>query len=299
MQKISNTKLRKAKYSINELIKKMPPHSYKSIADTRIILHSVARELQELGYKLDNIRQLKPKHIEALVEKWKAAGQNPGTIKNKMAKLRLTATCIPKPNIIKPTNEEYGISNRNYIPTHNKAIDEIDLSQINDPHLKLSIEAQKLFGLRREESLKIILSQADQGNFLEMQPSWTKGAVPRQIPIETPEQRAFIDRAKSFVGEGRSFIPADKSNREQLNRYIGETKRIGFRNLHGLRHAYAQRRYRELRQYTGKILECPLRGGKSRKEMAKEERLIDDKIRERISANLGHSRISIVKIYIG
>jgi hypothetical protein len=44
--------------------------------------------------------------------------------------------------------------------------------------------------------------------------------------------------------------------------YDRETKAIGLKNLHGLRHAYAQTRYKEL---TG--LEAPINGGLKKKQM--------------------------------
>ena len=278
----------------------MPKRAFKTIADTRVILQSIAKELHALGYPLSHIRQLKTKHIDALVSKWQADLNGVGTMKNKLSKLRLTAHAIGKPNIVKRENKDYGIGARPASLARNKVIDSIDISKVLDPHLKLSIRLQQLFGLRREESLKIIVGKADRGEYLVLEKSWTKGGISRRIPIINTKQRELLNEVKAFVGERRSLIPEGKSNKQQINRYIDQTRQLGFRNLHGLRYAYAQRRYRELSlQFSGKACECSFRGGKLRKNMTKAERLLDEKVRTVLSAELGHSRPSIVAIYCG
>ena len=71
--------------------------------------------------------------------------------------------------------------------------------------------------------------------------------------------------------------------------------RIGLGNKgHGLRHQYAQERYKELTDKN-----CPVCGGKSQREMSKTERAIDKGARLKISAELGHSREQITSTYLG
>lgn len=48
-----------------------------------------------------------------------------------------------------------------------------------------------------------------------------------------------------FAGKG-SLIPSHRNYRQQLRIYEGQTIRAGLSRMHGLRHAYAQRRYEEL-----------------------------------------------------
>lgn len=77
---------------------------------------------------------------------------------------------------------------------------------------------------------------------------------------------------------------------------------MGISKCHGLRHAYAQRRYHELtREFDpqGKGLVSPIAGGKPIKLLNAEERLMDRIAREILSRLLGHSRLVITRIYCG
>ncbi|MBA3535238.1 MAG: integrase domain-containing protein, partial [Tatlockia sp.] len=109
--------------------------------------------------------------------------------------------------------------------------------------LASSFEGQALFGFRREESLKFILNKVRDGDYLNIQPSWTKGGIGRIIKIRTDEQRQWLDRVEQLVKPGYSLIPADKSYKQQIGHYKTTADKLGLVNLHGLRHAYAQRRY--------------------------------------------------------
>ncbi|MDX1440769.1 MAG: hypothetical protein R3284_12795, partial [Rubricoccaceae bacterium] len=68
----------------------------------------------------------------------------------------------------------------------------------------------------------------------------------------------------------------------------------GIRIPHGLRHAYAQRRYEELTGW-----KSPLAGGPTTKSLTIEQRALDEGARETISRELGHSREEITKVYLG
>ncbi len=70
---------------------------------------------------------------------------------------------------------------------------------------------------------------------------------------------------------------------------------MGLSKCHGLRQAYAQRRYHEL---TGGLL-CPIESGMPVRLLSKEDRAKDRKARDLITRELGHSRRAILKIYVG
>ncbi len=59
----------------------------------------------------------------------------------------------------------------------------------------LGLELQRLFGLRAEECIKFIPTVADRGDSVFLSKSWTKGGIERFIPIQTEEQRYWLDRA--------------------------------------------------------------------------------------------------------
>lgn len=220
-----------------------------------------------------------------------------------MSKLRKAASLLNEPKLVKPDNADYNIDKRSYAPTINKAILHIDLSKCTDPYIRLSLEGQTLFGLRREESMKFTLSEAYQGgDSLMIKPSWTKGGIGRSLKITNTAQRQWLDKVSQLVQPGESLIPKDKTYKQHLSQYTAQTKAMGVCKLHGLRHAYAQRRYRELTHFFDPAkqgLVCPLEGGKKPRDMTPIEKEIDRKARQVLSRELGHSRIAITKIYCG
>ncbi|HHS3011387.1 TPA: phage integrase N-terminal domain-containing protein [Legionella pneumophila] len=295
-------KLRKAIYSVNQIIKPLRGYSYASLSDMRHMLNRCMKDLHELGSKISHIQGLKPKHIYMLVELWKSQGKNPATIKNYMAKLRKTAVLLGKPKLVKPSNDTYQIGKRSYYPTHNKAIHKIDLSKCTDPYIRLSLEGQMVFGLRREESMKFIVSEAYFGDELLIRPSWTKGGIGRRLAITNNEQRQWLSKVSQLVRRGESLIPMDRTYKQHLSHYQIQTKLMGVCKLHGLRHAYAQRRYYEITRQLDPMdigLICPVAGGKFSKDMDADEKRLDRKARGIISRELGHSRLNITRVYLG
>lgn len=237
---MANHKLKNAQFSINELIKQIQGYSHASKADMKHMLNRCVKDLHELGFKLTHIKGLKPKHVYALVEHWKTQGKNTATIKNYMSKLRKASKALDKPSLLKSTNDAYQIEKRSYAPKHNKAIHHIDYSKCTDPYIRLSLEGQALFGLRREESMKFVLSEARNGRHLKIKPSWTKGGVGRTLSITNEEQRQWLIKVSKLIKPGESLIPVSRTYKQHLSHYQVQTKAMGVSKLHGLRHAYAQ-----------------------------------------------------------
>jgi len=153
---------------------------------------------------------------------------------------------------------------------------------------------QKVFGLRKEECLKIMPHLADKGDSRRQKGSWAKGNVERDVPIRTEAQRQALEKAKAFVSRRQSLIPEGKTYIKQRHLYDRETRAIELKNCHGFRHAYAQTRYKEL---TG--LEPPINGGPLKKDMSYSQQQKDRLARKTISSELGHSRVAIAKVYLG
>uniref|UniRef100_UPI00241527A4 phage integrase N-terminal domain-containing protein n=1 Tax=Legionella yabuuchiae TaxID=376727 RepID=UPI00241527A4 len=204
-----NNKLRSALYSVNQFVRQMQGCSYASLADTRHMLNRCMKDLHELGFKVSHLKGLKSKHAYILVEHWKKQEKSPATIKNYMAKLRKTADLLDKPKLIKKGNDSYQIDKRSYAPTHNKAIHHLDLSRCTDPYIRLSLEAQILFGLRREESLKFIWSEAWHGDCLFIKPSWTKGGIGCVFRLIRTVITVLIRTAISLHSNARVIIKKD------------------------------------------------------------------------------------------
>ncbi len=290
----SKTATKSINHSIFQFIKYHERRfSYETRYSMTRRLVTTASDLHELGYIVRHIRGLKQKHIQALVDHWQAKGLSAGTIKNRLADLRFICREFGRASVVK-SNQEYGIAKRVTVPNHNKAIHDVNFDPIHNEQLKVSLSLQQAFGLRREECLKIQPHVADHGDRLALKGSWTKGNVPRSIPIRTEAQRQALEAAKQLVGQKDSMIPNSKSYIVQREFYDKTTNQAGLRKLHGLRHAYAQQRYKTLTGW-----ESPLNGGKPRKAFTKEERLIDRRARLLISRELGHDRVTITATYIG
>ena len=248
-----------------------------------------------MGYRKMQARSLKPKHIEALVKHWQERELSIGTIKNRMAALRWWSAKINKQNVIAKSNEHYGIPDRRFVTNESKAREftQQQLGKVKDEHVRISLELQRAFGLRREEAMKFQPSYADQKDHVRLKASWTKGGKPRSIPVRTEAQREVLDRARGLAGFG-SLIPPHRSYVQQLRVYEGNTLRAGLSSMHGLRHTYAQERYEELTGWN-----CPSTGGPDRTALSPEQKELDHQARLIISQELGHEREQITAAYLG
>ncbi len=83
-----------------------------------------------------------------------------------------------------------------------KQVDRTDLERVRDPHVRMSLELQQAFGLRREEAIKFSPSYADRGDCLVLKDTWTKGGKAREIPVRTPVQREVLDPRPPLGGIG-------------------------------------------------------------------------------------------------
>ncbi|MBX9602410.1 MAG: hypothetical protein K2X35_15480, partial [Bryobacteraceae bacterium] len=80
--------MRDLNYELKQICRRNRDGSYATQRDRERLLALVATQLHELGYRHMAAASLKPKHVDALVERWKAEGLTIGTIKNRMAELR-------------------------------------------------------------------------------------------------------------------------------------------------------------------------------------------------------------------
>lgn len=282
---------------IDSMLKHNRDGSFATIAARERILIQAANQLYELGFKNLSAKNLKFKHVTALILKWKTDGLSSGTIKNRVAHFRWWAEKIGKRNMIPQDNRELGIANRSYVNNDiNKAkeLTENQMNHIRSERMKLSLELARQFGLRREEALKFQPSYADQEDKLVLKASWCKGGRAREIPIRAEAQRELLKQCHAIAGKG-SMIPKDRSYKDHLKAFENACHRAGISNVHGLRHAYAQTRYLELTSWN-----CPkVVGGVSRKAMTVEQKAKDSEARMKISAELGHGREEVTAVYLG
>lgn len=287
--------MRDLNYQLKQLCRHCREGSHATQSKRERMLTLMANQLHELGYRGMVARSLKPKHIEALLGRWREQELTTGTIKNRMATIRWWANKVDKRNVVARSNEHYGIPDRRFVTNESKAktVTREQLEKVRDEHVRMSLELQRAFGLRREEAMKIRPCIADQGDNLFLQGSWTKGGRERIVPIRTEQQREVLDRAHRLAGRG-SLIPSNRNYVQQMRIYEGNTRRTGLHHMHGLRHAYAQDRYEEL---TGWL--CPAAAGPVARELTPEQHERDREARLTISRELGHERGAVVGAYCG
>ena len=268
----------------------MPP---KRIGSTSSIL--IADQLHEMGFRHMNAHSLKPKHVEKLVERWLAEKLSPGTIKNRMSALRWWAEKIGKENIIARTNAAYGIPDRVYVTNISKAKELAmdQLQQIRTLCIRISLRLQAAFGLRREESIKIVPKWADRGDRScsripgpRADGSARSRSAPRNSgnsstrPRPWPRARAWSRPAIRPIATICALPLRVRAGRDHA--------------FHGHRHFYAQARYKELTGW-----ECPARGGPRSKQLTPKQKAIDREAREVISREMGHGREQVTRHLLG
>jgi hypothetical protein len=268
--------MRDLNYQLKQLCRHCREGSHATQAKRERMLTLISNQLHNLGYRGMTARSLKPKHIEALLGLWREQDLSTGTIKNRMAAIRWWANKVDKRNVVARSNEHYGIPDRRFVTNESKAktVTREQLGKVRDEHVRMSLELQLAFGMRREEAMKIRPCIADRGDHLTLQRSWTKGGRERIVPIRTDQQREVLNRAHRLAGRS-SLIPSNRNYVQQMRVYEGNTRRAGLHHMHGLRHAYAQIRYEE-----------------QQLERDREARLT-------ISRELGHEREQVTAAYLG
>lgn len=294
--------MNKLEYQIHQVLKKDRQGSFGTQAGRQRTLFLCVKQLQEAGYKVKKMKpeDLKGRHINALLKRWQDDGVSVGTIKNRLANLRWLADKIGNKGLVK-SNDELGIGKRQYITNKDKGADitKVDMTQLS-PNVSYSVRLQEHFGLRREEAMKFQLDYAldgypaDKVEIIKIKPSWAKGGRYREIPITSKEQINLLGELEGFFKAHNlhSLIPNERSYKEHMKHFENETRAAGIGRTHGLRHLYAQRRYKDLIGF-----ECPVIDNS--RVLTEDEKQKDRQVRMLISEELGHGRISVTGIYLG
>jgi len=268
------------------------------------ILFAGFTELRELGYKLDSVEQFKERHMSALGAAWEKRELAPSTIQDRISTFRTFSEWIGKEGMIRAADNYVsgeGAASRTSINTQDKSWGAKDLDVVQkiaevkaiDERVALQLELQQVFGLRVREALELRPALSDKGTYLAVNVG-TKGGRDRTVPINTPEKRELLDRAKTFASNISSTSDQKKSLAQVKNNYYAVMRQAGITKAdagissHGLRHAYANDRYKEI---TG--VASPVRGG------GFVEKSLDNQARLIISEELGHSRENVTTHYLG
>lgn len=287
--------MRDLNYQLKQLCIRNRDGSFSTQKQREQQLNLIANQLHELGFRKLKHTNISTKHVNHLVNHWVTTNLSAGTIKNRLSAVRWWAEKTNRQSILPKDNAKLGVPNRVFVTNLDRSarLTSQALEMVRDSHVKMSLQLQEAFGLRREEAIKFNASYADRGHNLQLKGSWTKGGKPREIPIRTAEQRDLINRVKSLTGNG-SLIPSNRNYIQQLRIYERHTSTAGLSKMHGLRHAYAQQRYEELTGW-----KSPASGGPSNRLLNDSDKKLDFEARITISGELGHEREQITSVYLG
>lgn len=163
--------------------------SFATRSNREDMLTMMAADLKAGGFKLPAPASLKPKHVEFLIEHWRADGIATATMKNRMAVIRWWAEKINKASVVQRRNEDYGIGEALTAKSRAFSLDERRLAAIPCPLVRLALELQAAFGLRRDRNhhVDVIRHQVtfqDLRLFLQRQPVEHLAQVPAQFQIQ-------------------------------------------------------------------------------------------------------------------
>lgn len=272
----------------------------------REILEQGFKELRQLGYKLQDVRGFKERHMTALGHAWEAKGLSSSTIQNRISVFRTFAGWLGKEGMIR--GSEHYVKDPKSIERHLVAqqdrtwsgqnialVDKLIPISKQDPFVAIQLELQRAFGLRMKEAALLRPIMADKGSYLAV--NWgTKGGRDRIVPIETDYQRDVLARSKALLSQPHSSMTPHTYNFKQWKnhyyyvcREAGISRKDGITS-HGLRHERLNEIYKGITGKDGPI--------KQKTDDFPNPNL-DKAARQEVSEVAGHSRESISSAYIG
>lgn len=247
-------------------------------------------------YKLDDIRQLRTKHVDYFASKLRERSIHPHSMRVRMAAVRWIAEKIGKPNIVARENAAYGFAEdvrelRKDQAWPDDKVREV-LAKLGDARVALSVRGARHLGLRLEEASLVRPRDADLAAGILHLRRGTKGGRYRYVRLATPEARAWAQELARMCAADRCVIPESfrldswKSHVARELRKAGAGAKAGLR-FHGLRHSFAQDVYRSVAK-----CEAPIKGGRPDPETHRRACKVVSKI-------LGHNRWKIAEMYVG
>ncbi|WP_312164986.1 phage integrase N-terminal domain-containing protein [Massilia timonae] len=282
---------------------------------TKDVVYAAIRRLHELGYKIQDPKNLGERHIEVLVKHWwYCQHKKIKTIQNDLSRLRVFCRMLSKPGMVGSVEK--------YLPevdpdllkvraaaqtTKSWSGHGIDLVEAfrkvdeRDPQLGLMLRLQLGLGLRREEVLKCNPHVQDYGHYLQVLPGMGKGGRWRNIPIMSSAQRELLDYVKARalknkpLGWEYSSSGKQASLEQNIRRYENLMASLGFTKAdagitgHGLRAQFAENHSLLLGMVP------PTMGG----EADQIDRPDLGVLKVKVAQALGHNRQSVTSAYIG
>lgn len=291
------------------------PTSERTQTLTKEVVYASIRLLHELGYKIQDPRNLGERHIQVLVGHWWYCQQKkPKTIQNDLSRLRVFCAMMDKPGMVGSVHKYLPGVDPELLKVRSAAqatkswsgnkIDVVakfrEIDQ-HDPRLGLMLRLELGLGLRREEVLKCDPHAQDDGHYLQVFPGMGKGGRWRNVPIVSSAQRDLLDYVKARVPKNKPLgweytrsgklatLGQNIRRYENLMASFGLTKADAGVTGHGLRAQFAENHSLLL----GLI--PPTMGGDAGQLDGADLSILNVKAAQA----LGHNRPQVMSAYIG
>ena len=296
--------------------------SHKTMQDRKYFYYSM---FETLWYKLPTKMRVMPRnfahdHVKALVAYWVTRPLKPATIRLYISYVRTFCDWIGKRAMVHEPEyyvDDPALVKRVYAAKEDKswkshgvdAAAKIAEMWAICPYAGCQAEMGVVYALRPKEGLMTRPHRAERDGFLMVSceedderydkylevKRGTKGGRVRWVPIDTPEKREALEKAKRLVAHKNAHLSVPgRSLAWNRRHFYTVCEKVGLPHkqlgvpAYGARHQYAGDRYE---QSAGEP--PPVRGGKPI------DREIDQAARLRVARELGHARESITGAYLG
>lgn len=287
-------------------------NSMRTQKATREVMYTTFRRLYDLGYQLEDVRNLQTRHVEKLVRDWHTNGVKPKTITNYLSVIRKCGGWLGKTSLVPASNAlvyflpevDKTLLKVTTLARRSKSWSEqgIDVvAKIKEADAICIIFGAMLrlalaFGFRRKEQIKCVPSRIDGGTRVMLRGGITKSGRDRDIEIVDDFQRYALDHAKKIAGRGGRLGWPGKTYLQSVNHYnYLMAKKLGITGAdadcvgHGLRAEFAE----NLALRFGFV--PPSLGGSPGQMPPDAIRLIQTRVTEA----MGHSRAVVTGAYYG
>ena len=185
-------------------------------------LGAAARALTE-KFGLQKLDNLKQKHVQYLVKRWKETDTGRRSIEEKLTYLRWMLDKIGKQNMLPKTNRELGIEPG---PRHTRAgkiitnerLAEI-LAAIPDPRIQTAVLLARYIGLRFKEAMLFRPGRDFDGERVWIKRG-SKGGRPRYLFVHSAAQKEVLERARRLASKDGALIPKDCPTYEAWRQHV-------------------------------------------------------------------------------
>ena len=277
----------------------------KTAYNRRRMLVAAFKVLHTKGYKLENVKNTRPKHIQAILDDWQSSGLCDKTLKSYRSSLYVFLRWINKGSIIHLVDYAHPPLERlSQTAKTDKSLSAFGLDPdkvlaqicIEDTVVGVQCLLMQVFGLRTREACLLRPHRDDQGAILNVV-SGTKGGRPRKIPIENDGQRTVLNLAKQFANTTHeSTIPATYTCKQWIRHLyyivckVGLTRAKSGATLYAFRTAHLNDLYEQVAGFPP-----PVRGGSGKRVDPDADR----RARQAVAERAGHCRLQISNSYCG